>query len=320
MRLLPLLLGLALLPMPGRAATAEEASVQSFAAQLPDGRTLAFTCAGTGSPTLLLEAGWAADSQGFASLMAPLARLSRVCAYDRAGAGGSSPGPLPRTPEAIARDLVAGLAAAGLDDRLILVGHSAGALYARQAAALLPGRVAGLLLLDPSIDDQTDRLARLAGPGAGSVSPQIARSRRCRDAAAAGADLPADPALKACGKETGPVAAARWEARLSEIEWLFAPDPAGVAARRAATSTAPVVVLTAGRDRTGPALALWQGLHAELAAQSPAGRQQTVEASGHMVMRDAPEAVATAAAALLVEARQATSPSPPAPRPAPPSP
>lgn len=279
---------------------------QPLAARLPDGRTLAFSCAGEGQPAFLLEAGWAADSRAFAGLLARLSALSRACAYDRAGAGDSSPGPLPRTPAAIAQDLVAGLAAAGIDGPLILVGHSAGAIYARETAALLPaGRVVGLLLLDPSIDAQTAVLAARGGPGAGTIAPFVARARRCAEAAAAGADMAADPALKACGGETGPAAAAKWQARESEIATLFLDDPAAAAARAAATARVPVIVLTAGAGRAPESLALWEDLHRALAAQSPRGRQETVAGAGHMLMREAPEAIVAAAGALLAAARAA---------------
>jgi pimeloyl-ACP methyl ester carboxylesterase len=276
-------------------------ATRAIRARLPDGRTLAFSCAGTGSPTILLEAGWAADSRAFAPLMAPLSRHARVCAYDRAGAGGSSPGPLPRSPTAIAQDLVAGLAAAGISGPLILVGHSAGALYVRQAAALLPpGRVVSMLLLDPSVDDQTAVLEARAGPGAGSVAPIIARSRRCLAAARATPRPPVDdPALKSCGDLASPLAAVRWEARLSEIETVFAPNDVARAARVAATAPVPVVVLTAGAGRSPPLLALWEELHRALAAQSGSGRQQVVPGAGHMMMRDSPDAVIAAVLSLM---------------------
>ena len=61
------------------------------------GHRLHVHCIGTGSPTVVLEAaapGWSL----YWSLVQPeVAKVTRVCAYDRAGLGWSERGPLPRT-------------------------------------------------------------------------------------------------------------------------------------------------------------------------------------------------------------------------------
>src|SRR5213596_3095526 len=58
------------------------------------GYSLALSCRGDGSPTIVLEAGY--DSSGLDTwfdLMDPLGAISRVCTYDRAGTGVSDPRP-----------------------------------------------------------------------------------------------------------------------------------------------------------------------------------------------------------------------------------
>ena len=56
------------------------------------GRRLHYTCAGTGAPTVLLEAGIAASSLSWSLVQPRVAGFSRVCSYDRAGLAWSEPG------------------------------------------------------------------------------------------------------------------------------------------------------------------------------------------------------------------------------------
>ena len=99
--------------------------------QLADGRKLNFRCAGRGAPTVLLESGFGADSRAWSKVQPTVAETTRVCAYDRAGYGFSDPGPLPRDGAAIARDLDQALTQAEILGPFVVVGHSAGGLYAR---------------------------------------------------------------------------------------------------------------------------------------------------------------------------------------------
>ncbi|MDQ1123128.1 alpha/beta fold hydrolase [Microbacterium trichothecenolyticum] len=69
--------------------------------------------------------------------------------YDRGGTGWSSPVALPRAAAAVAGELEALLRALGVQDAVVLVGHSLGGAYAQRFAQLFPDRVAGMVLLDP---------------------------------------------------------------------------------------------------------------------------------------------------------------------------
>ena len=55
------------------------------------GRALYLDCRGTGTPTVVLEAGSGADSSTWAAVHDELAATTRTCAYDRAGRGRSDP-------------------------------------------------------------------------------------------------------------------------------------------------------------------------------------------------------------------------------------
>jgi pimeloyl-ACP methyl ester carboxylesterase len=278
---------------------------RDIAARLPDGRTINLWCAGSGSPAILLEAGWSADSRAWARVMGPLSQLSRTCAYDRAGAGRSSAGPLPRDGRAIARDLAHALQSARIAPPYLLVGHSAGGLYIRQFAIDRPREVVGMVLVDSTVPHQPQRFERVAGPGAGSVKPFIDRATRCLEAARAGPLDPADPALEPCRTDPAERAAERWEARLSEIETLFGPTSDAIETAPTAPADAPVILLTAGRSYPeGAARDFWHGLHREIAARFLNGEARLVEASGHMMMFDAPEAIVEAVGDVLRRSRE----------------
>lgn len=104
---------------------------------------------GAGAPTVVLEAGIAATSLGWALVQGEIARFARTVSYDRAGLGWSGAATTPRTPGHIAAELRAALNEAGLEPPFILVGHSFGGLAAARFAIDYEQDVAGLVLVDP---------------------------------------------------------------------------------------------------------------------------------------------------------------------------
>jgi pimeloyl-ACP methyl ester carboxylesterase len=112
------------------------------------GRHLHLQCVGAGGPTVVFESGHAGTSIDWALVQRQLGGAVRSCAYDRAGAGWSDAGPLPRTPERIVADLRALLIAAGEPSPYILVSHSLGERYVRLFAETYPDDVIGLVLVD----------------------------------------------------------------------------------------------------------------------------------------------------------------------------
>ncbi len=117
--------------------------------ELGDGRTLNLRCSGEGAPVIMLESGGNADSTTWYRVQSRLARLSRVCAYDRAGYGFSDEGPYPRDLDADVADLRALIRAAGIPAPLLLVGHSKGSNIVRKYAQLHPEGIVGMVLIDP---------------------------------------------------------------------------------------------------------------------------------------------------------------------------
>ena len=123
-------------------------------------------CFGEGAPTVVLVSGkgdradtWHMNGQEpdnlERSVLGAMARLTRVCAYDRPGTVGpngersrSDPAAEPVTAQDGVADLHALLAAAHVQGPFVIVGHSYGGLIARLYASTYPDAVAGLVLED----------------------------------------------------------------------------------------------------------------------------------------------------------------------------
>ena len=116
-------------------------------------------CTGSGSPTVVLEAGLGATSYSMAGWIAPaVAQVTRVCVYDRAGYGWSEAAAGPRDGDAVATDLHTLLAQAQEKGPYVVAGHSTGGVYSRVFAARYPEQVAGMVLLDAQPNDAFTRL------------------------------------------------------------------------------------------------------------------------------------------------------------------
>lgn len=118
------------------------------------GHTMWLSCTGTGSPTVLLEAGLGESSTWMSAWIAPaVSHETRVCVYDRAGYGRSEPSDVPVSGQSTVSDLHALLAAAGEDGPFVVAGHSTGAVYALLFADAYPDDVVGVVLLDGQSPD-----------------------------------------------------------------------------------------------------------------------------------------------------------------------
>jgi pimeloyl-ACP methyl ester carboxylesterase len=127
------------------------------------GRSLYLDCRGTGSPTIVLEAGMGDGVAGWAPVLDGLAAITRTCAYDRAGRGGSDARGLHTVADAT-DDLRALLAAAGESPPFVVVGHSLGEVSARVFAYRYRDDVAGVVLVDGfSVDLEVDWIHPLLG-------------------------------------------------------------------------------------------------------------------------------------------------------------
>ena len=107
-------------------------------------------CSGSGAPAVVMDAALAGSSISWSLVQPDVSRLTRVCAYDRAGFGWSDAGPMPRTAGRIADELRVLLDRGGVPPPFVLVGHSFGGLVMRIFAARYRNDVSGLVLVDPA--------------------------------------------------------------------------------------------------------------------------------------------------------------------------
>jgi pimeloyl-ACP methyl ester carboxylesterase len=304
----------------GGAAAEQRPDAAGQLVSLPDGRHINLRCAGRGSPTVILEAGYGANASAWGRVQPALSRSTRVCAYDRAGYGFSDPGPLPRDGAAAARDLDQALEQAGVEGPYIVVGHSAGGLYGRLFAARRPGEVAGLVLLDPTVEQVVPT------PGSGDGLDGIRRRvRRClENAQAQPPPALSDAAWSGCvgraPSEHDWAVALRpetWRNQLSELDSMFGRTSMDTMRLGDLLRAVPLYVITASDTANASTTvgygdhpqSVWELQHVRLAATSERGFQRTV-LSSHLVMIDRPEVVVEAVLAMVRAARAQAPPEP----------
>lgn len=148
-----------------------------------DGARLNFYCTGSGSPTVVLDAGHQDWAPAWATIQPQIAAWTRVCSFDRPGYGFSPPGPMPRTSQRIATELHDALRALAIGGPYVLVGHAFGGTNMRTFAALYSDEVRGIVLIEPdAIDAGTpEQIARAHGV----YIRQAIEIQRCRDTLAA---------------------------------------------------------------------------------------------------------------------------------------
>ncbi|MFH8253146.1 alpha/beta fold hydrolase [Microbacterium sp. B2969] len=138
----------------GEAVDAQSASMPG---QMVDvgGHRLHLYCAGSGSPTVVLEAGGGAAAAELELLRSAVERDTRVCVYDRAGRGWSDSTSTPAHGIQIATDLHTLLERAHVPGPYVVAGHSFGGLYVQMFATQYPSDVAGMVLIDSTAPDAT---------------------------------------------------------------------------------------------------------------------------------------------------------------------
>ena len=297
--------------------------------KLADGRRIHLNCQGKGGPTVILTAGLGGWSVSWWKVHAELAQRARTCSWDRAGFGHSDASPAPQTLDATTADLEQALAAGGIKGPYVLVGHSAGAFETLRFADRHRADVVGMVLVDPSVPEQTQRFVatvgdvaarsdagRLTGVGvlktcardleAGTLKADAPQWKLCFP------DIPSfTPALIAAMRALDATPARlRTQASLNEG---FAASASAVAAPDRSYGDMPLIVLTQGTALALPGSTAaqttsltdgWIKWHDDYAKLSTRGVNLIVRGAGHGIQRDKPPAVIGAVDAVLAQARQ----------------
>lgn len=115
---------------------------------LVNGHNMHIDCTGSGSPTIILDAGLGNDSLIWGGLQPVLSKTTRACSYDRAGFGLSDQLPAPRDADHIAEELHELLIQGKVKGPVVLMGHSIAGMYIRDYATRYPAGLAGLIFVD----------------------------------------------------------------------------------------------------------------------------------------------------------------------------
>ncbi|PWF49333.1 alpha/beta hydrolase [Massilia glaciei] len=292
--------------------------------EIEPGRRLNLYCVGTGSPTVVFEAGLADAINVWGLVQPAISQQTRTCAYERAGVAFSDAGTRASTSQNIVDDLHRLLVAAEIKPPYLLVGHSSGGLSARLFATTFPLDVVGMVLVDPTVEDQAEAYRALDSKkrdarqwDLDTVESGLQEARACVAAAKAG--FVADSAmLKKCISAPYPaqlseavkaanlkfeMTPAHQQAALSENEHVFRASADQVRAARRSYGTLPLVVLTRSPSTPrNPLTAEEQAvkavrdqvvvtLHENVAKLSARGVHEIVPGAGHYIQLEKPMAV-----------------------------
>jgi len=318
-----LLLGLAAIGAIYQAvASASDAKLYKPMDQMVDvnGVQMRLDCKGSGSPTVVLEAGAQSSSRYWMRVQDQVAEFTRVCSYDRAGYGWSDTVPETLYPEQVAEMLHALLEKGGERPPYLMVGHSFGGVYVRVYTAKYPDEVVGMVLVDSSHENQVQQTPpELAG------SPQ---SKQVEDAQALFVGmykiaapigllrtfklLDAGVNAMFTEGERGPVLAETYRTGFISVWERETNMTAAYSGQPGKLGEMPLVVLSQKVDaqtmdemygpiyqdlsmETMQQLAdIYNGDQDELAALSTRGKRIVVEEVGHFIQLDAPEVVIAA--------------------------
>jgi pimeloyl-ACP methyl ester carboxylesterase len=302
------------------------------------GRRLNLYCAGNGSPTVVFESGLGAPHSNWGFVQPVVAQKTRTCAYERAGLGFSDAATRASDSKNIVDDLHRLLVAAAIKPPYVLVGHSYGGMTVRLYADTYPSEVVGMVLVDPTVEDQTEAYRSLdpkkrtaAQWSAEVIEPNLREGRECVAADPAGF-VPGSELFKKCispdfaqyseavntSNQKQDMRKAVQQAGLSENEQVFNASADQVRASRHSYGDLPLIVLTSGprplpKDPLTPeaqalrAARFQMGvtLHQDVAKLSTRGVNEVVAGAKHFIQLDKPQAVIDAITRVVVMAGEA---------------
>ena len=320
--------------------TLEPYAITRESARLPDGRTIHLVCTGKGSPVVLLTAGGSGWSISWAKVQPGVAARTRVCSWDPAGLGLSSASPAPQTSDNLASDLEAALKARHIGGPYVVAGHSLGAYVSLILADRRPRSVVGMVLVDPSLPDQTaifDQVTPAQSAWMNAQPGPVPFLEKCAAALRSGVVHAGGPDPDGCLRPPDWPPSWPLEFRAALNRNFVQASPATTAAALATIASnmksadqdaklainpsrnygdMPLIVLTASEFSAPPDYpaaakaeipafqAEWRRGHDAYAALSTRGVDRVVPNSSHDMPDETPQAVIAAIATVVDEARE----------------
>jgi pimeloyl-ACP methyl ester carboxylesterase len=304
-------------------------------------RHLNLLCIGSGAPVVLFDAGSGVDMMTWRHVQGRIGRLTRSCAYDRAGYGFSD---LPEgTSDArnAAEDIHRLLQVASIPVPIVYVGHSGAGIYGSLLERLHPSDIAGAVFVDPAVPYIWKLEVQALSPE-GKIeflkpAAWVSQIKDCLDAAKMGQLLnPKSEQQKQCAypswypEDLDPVLRAEltrrysspknWVARKREFDSMLpnggvlSQDDTEIPKGVLSFGSKPVIVLNRDQwfdpdDSMSPtdqlrAFAAWIEAGAALAHSSSRGRHVVVSNTGHFIMISQPAVVADAVKRVVEQVRR----------------
>jgi pimeloyl-ACP methyl ester carboxylesterase len=263
------------------------------------GYRLHIHCTGSGSPTVVIESGWGDSSASWGWVQPEVAKITRICTYDRAGMGWSEPSPQPRTAREFAKELHTLLEKADEPGPYVLVGHSLGGYTVLVYAHDYPAEVSGLVLIDaqdlPPSDGATPQPApRPGGTSLPSLMARIGVMRLLAGPLGSIQNLPPEEKQAYKAFSVTPLFAQTF------VDEGRGMSEGGAQARAVTTLGAlPLIVLSRGKDQD----AKHTVAQADLLQLSTGSQQLFADRSGHRIMIDQPEAAVAAIVKMVEQVR-----------------
>ena len=248
------------------------------------GRTrLNFTVIAGSDTAILLEVGGGADSTGWGDFPKLLAQETgaTVVTYDRAGFGKSD---LPDTPYDMVEEVdwfMNGLHQLGLDEDIILAGHSYGGWLIRLTASRYPKAISGMVFIDPFSAEFVD----LLGVEYIDAHPYA----------------PKDPPMAAMPPEE---LTKNQRGGLRMLKEGVGPK-AEIMRKTTIPENVPVRIITAGKSwwLTPEEDRAWRKAHEQMAALIPGAKLIVAEESDHLIPEKQPEIIIEAVREVIRLAR-----------------
>lgn len=267
------------------------------------GHRLHIKCTGTGSPTVVIDAGQGDWSTSWGDVQQEVAKTTRICTYDRAGLGWSEPGPLPRDAAQFAKELHTLLQNASVPGPYVMVGHSLGGASVRVFVQDYESEVVGVVLIESMSPGQATQphiqAQAQSNPQSQPFSLQAALARF--GIARLLVKVPAIASMGPAGQEPYyPLYIRPQSLQTANNELQGIPASLAQAVAVKTFGDLPLIVLTGKlNDRPG-----WQEWQTELLQLSSNSQQLFAQNSGHIIQLDEPEAAVAAILQMVQKVRE----------------